>query len=95
MKGSTKVLFNGNQCLTPFKKPTEGRNLVTFDSEHVLASGFCWRESIEAIAGKAYLLYQAQGAGHVVAFADDPNFRAMCPEAQRLFLNAVLFGPGH
>jgi hypothetical protein len=41
------------------------------------------------------VVYQSLGAGHVIGFADDPNFRAMCPETQRLFLNAVLFGPGH
>ena len=32
---------------------------------------------------------------HVVAFTDDPNFRAMYPGLQRLFINAALFGPGH
>jgi hypothetical protein len=31
----------------------------------------------------------------VVAFTDDPNFRAMYPATQRLFVNAVLFGPGY
>ena len=35
------------------------------------------------------------GQGHVIAFADDPNFRTMYPAAQRLFFNAVFFGPGH
>ncbi len=30
-----------------------------------------------------------------MAFADDPNYRAMYPALQRLFINAVLFGPGH
>jgi hypothetical protein len=41
------------------------------------------------------LAYQAKGSGHIIAFADDPNYRAMYPALQRLFVNSVLFGPGH
>ena len=33
--------------------------------------------------------------GHVVGFTGDPNFRAMYPALQRLFINAVMFSPGH
>jgi hypothetical protein len=47
------------------------------------------------MAGKPLVLYQSLGEGHIVAFADDPNYRAMTPPIQRFFLNAVFFGPGH
>jgi hypothetical protein len=30
-----------------------------------------------------------------VAFVYDPNFRALYPVIQRLFVNAVMFSPGH
>jgi hypothetical protein len=33
------------------------------------------------------------GAGHVVAFAEDPNYRAFSEATELLFLNAVLLGP--
>ena len=58
------------------------------------SSGFCWPQTLELMAGKPLVLYQSLGKGHVVAFADDPNYRAMTPTTQRFFLNAVFFGPG-
>jgi hypothetical protein len=89
------VLFNGNMILTPLRLSI-GRNLVTFGGEKgLLTSGYCWPNTLKLIAGKPYLVHQALGKGQVIGFADNPNFRAMCPETQRLFLNAVLFGPGH
>jgi hypothetical protein len=87
--------MNGNLILSPLKL-AEGRNLVTFEAaDKLLASGFCWPETIKQLAGKPYVLYQSSGEGHMIAFTDDPNFRAMCPAVQRLFLNAMLLGPGH
>ena len=80
--------------LTPLK-PTDGRNLVSFASRDLLVSGFCWPGTLELMAGKPLVLYQFMGRGHVIAFADDPNFRAMTPTSQRFFLNSVFFGPGH
>jgi hypothetical protein len=95
MNRTTDILMNGNLVLAPLKA-TDGRNLVTFvSSGNLLTSGFCWPDTLKQIAGKPYVLYQSLGDGHVIGFTDDPNFRAMCPETQRLFLNAVLLGPGH
>ena len=34
-------------------------------------------------------------SGYIFAFTDDPNYRAMYPGVQRLFINAVLLGLGH
>ena len=45
------------------------------------------------LANKAYLMYQSRGRGHVVAFAEDPNFRAFMDGLNLLFFNAVFFGP--
>ena len=62
------------------------------DLDEPVAEGpFAARHGIET----PYLLYEPLGTGHIVAFTDDPNYRAMYPATQRLFLNAVLFGPGH
>jgi hypothetical protein len=88
------VMFTGNTILAPLKLPA-GRNLVTFsEGKGRLTSGYCWPDTLELLAGKPYLCRQALGGGQVVAFADDPNFRAAVPQTQRLFINAVLFGPG-
>ena len=46
------------------------------------------------LAHKAYLMHQPVGSGQLVAFAEDPNYRAYAEASQLLFLNAVLLGPG-
>lgn len=89
------LFFNGRTILEPLK-PAAGRNLVSFSgAADSLLSGFCWPETIEKIRGKPYMLYQKLGSGHIIAFADDPNFRAMYRLQQRLFFNGVFFSPGH
>ena len=89
------VFCAGNMILAP-PPAGKGRSVVTFTArETVLSSGFCWPETLQLIAQSSYLVYQPLGKGHVVAFADDPNYRAMYPSLQRLFVNAVLFAPGH
>jgi hypothetical protein len=92
--GEVYPLINTDLILTSLK-PTDGRNLVNFAARDLLVSGFCWPGTLELMAGKPFVLYQAMGKGHVISFADDPNFRAMTPSTQRFFLNAVFFGPGH
>jgi hypothetical protein len=89
------VFYRGNLILTP-PEAAKGRSLVTFAAQHdLLTSGFCWPETLGVIAETPYLIHQPSGSGHVVAFTDDPNFRAMYPATQRLFVNAVLFGPSY
>ena len=92
--GEIFPLTTTDLILTPLK-PTDGRNLVSFAARDLLVSGFCWPGTLDLMAGKPLVLYQFMGRGHVIAFADDPNFRAMTPTSQRFFLNAVFFGPGH
>ncbi len=87
-------LINTSLILAPLK-PIDGRNLVNFASAEPLLSGFCWPQTLELMAGKPLVLYQSLGSGHVIAFADDPNYRGMVPTTQRFFLNAVFLGPGH
>jgi hypothetical protein len=92
---TTDVFYTGSLILKPLL-PTAGRNLVTFaEKEKLLTSGFCWPNTLELIAETPYVTYQSLGKGHIIAFTDDPNYRAMYPGIQRLFINAVLFGPGH
>jgi hypothetical protein len=89
------VFYTGDLILKPLL-PTKGRNIVTFATQDkLLTSGFCWPKTLELLAQTPYVTHQRQGSGHIVAFTDDPNYRAMYPSVQRLFINAVLFGPGH
>jgi hypothetical protein len=89
------VFYTGNILLPP-PAPAKGRSIATFlPAKEVTTSGFCWPQTVELLADSSYLLYEPLDKGHVIAFADDPNYRAMYPATQRLFVNAVLFGPGH
>jgi hypothetical protein len=44
---------------------------------------------------KAFLIHQPMGQGHIIAFAEDPNFRAYAEATQFLFINAVLLGAAY
>ena len=54
-----------------------------------------WEDARKQIANKAYLIHQQHGRGHVVAFAEDPNYRAFMDGLNLLFMNAIFFGPAH
>jgi hypothetical protein len=88
------LYFSGNRIFTPMKGLT-GKNLVTFaDAKGLVVSGYSWPETLALLPGRASVLYHSLGRGHMVAFADDPNYRAFSPPLQRFFFNAVFFGPG-
>ncbi len=89
------IFYTGNLVLSPTKE-TAGRSLVTFEKQdQLLTSGFCWPESLALLAETPYVVHRSVGRGNVVAFTDDPNFRAMYPSLQRLFINAAMFGAAH
>ena len=75
---------------------TDGTNVALYAPEDELVlSGFVWPDSAATFAGNAYLMHQPHGSGHVVAFSEEPNFRAYTDGLNLLFLNAVFFGPAH
>lgn len=90
----TVLYFSGNRLFTPLKGAA-GKNLVAFADTKSVVSGYCWPQTLQMLPGKPYVLYQALGRGHIVAFADDPNYRAFSPALQRFFFNAVFFGSAH
>ncbi len=95
--GETARLFAfGWQVYSPLKRD-KGRNIAVFDSaDKLLVSGHTWKgPSVRQLAFKPLMMYSRAGNGHVVAFTEDPNFRAIIDSANRLLLNAVLLGPAH
>jgi hypothetical protein len=68
---------------------------VYASKDRLAASGLVWDEARDQLARKAYLIYQPMGDGHIVAFAEDPNFRAFTEATELLFINAVLLGPAY
>ncbi|MHC4120892.1 MAG: M14 family metallopeptidase, partial [Planctomycetota bacterium] len=57
-------------------------------------SGLLWPEARQRIANTAFTTVESVGRGQIILFATDPTYRMWLPGAQRLFLNAVLLGPG-
>ena len=93
--GGANVVVDSRNIFTPLKLD-KGRNVGLYQPEgELLLSGFTWEESRRQLGSKAYLMYQPHGRGHVVAFAEDPNYRAFCDGLNLLFLNGIFFGPGH
>ena len=56
--------------------------------------GLLWPEAAHRVANAAYATTERVGRGQVVLFASPPTFRGAAMGKTRLFLNAVVFGPG-
>ena len=90
--GEIQALVEGTRVFSPIKLD-RGRNVGVYAKrDSLLASGFAWRDSLELIHQKAFLIHQPMGQGHIIAFAEDPNYRAYAEATEFLFINAVLFG---
>jgi hypothetical protein len=93
--GELQVLVEGTRVFMPIKLD-RGRNVGIYaGKDRLQASGLVWSEAAKQLPNKAYLLHQPLGQGHVIAFAEDPNYRAYAEATQFLFLNAVLFGAAY
>jgi len=64
------------------------------DKNELRLSGLLWPEAEERIADTAYATVESVGRGQLILFATDPTYRMWLPGMQRLFLNAILLGPG-
>ncbi|HSM06690.1 MAG TPA: M14 family zinc carboxypeptidase [Longimicrobiales bacterium] len=92
--GRVGALVEGSRVFTPLTLD-EGVNVGRYAGvDELVASGIAWEESRPQLAHKAFLMHQPVGSGQLVAFAEDPNYRAYAEAAQLLLLNAVLLGPG-
>ena len=87
------VLVESRRIFTPIALD-KGTNVGVYaKKEKLKMSGLVWDEAQTALAQKAYLIHQQSGAGHVIAFAEEPNYRAYTEGTMLLFANAVLLGP--
>jgi hypothetical protein len=92
--GEMGVLVEGSRVFTPVTLD-EGTNVGRYaELEGLVLSGTVWEEARPQLANKAFLMHQSMGRGQLVAFAEDPNYRAYTEGTQLLFVNAVLLGAG-
>ena len=92
--GDIGVLVSGSRVFQPITLDA-GTNVGRYaEQDSLVLSGVAWEEARSQLANKAFLIHQPVGRGQIVAFAEDPNYRAYTEATQLLFMNAVLLGPG-
>lgn len=92
--GEIGVLVEGSRIFSPLTL-NDGRNVGRYgELDDLVLSGIVWEESRPQLASKSFLMHEGFGAGQIIAFAEDPNYRAYAEATQLLFMNAVLLGPG-
>ncbi len=94
MDGEVGTFAESARVFTPITLD-RGTNVGRYaDLDSLVLSGTVWEEARPQLANKAYLIHQPVGRGQIVAFAEDPNYRAYTEATMLLFMNAVLLGPG-
>ena len=94
MDGEIGVFAERSLVLSPITLD-KGKNIGRFAPlEDLVMSGVVWDDVRPQLANKAFLVYQPEGRGQLVAFTEDPNYRAYAESTMLLFMNAVLLGPG-
>jgi hypothetical protein len=86
------VLMEGDAFFRPSK---EGANVISFDRDRALSvAGFTWPGNTEELLrGTSYVIDEPRGGGHVILFAEDPNFRYLWRTTAQFFLNSILLAP--
>ena len=93
--GEIQTMIEGDRVFAPLKL-NSGRNVGIYGTkDKLIASGLIWPENQDLLVQKSYLMHQPFGQGHVIAFAEDANYRGFAEATMLLFINAVLLGPGY
>ena len=90
-ESETLPVFRNN---TVFLEPSKNAysTPVVYDKKPLL-SGYVSPENLDLLSGSASVVVRSSGRGRVVLIAEDPNFRAFWYSTNRVFLNALFFGP--
>lgn len=84
------IYRNGLTLLQPSRNPYATPAQYT---ARPLAAGYLHPATATRIANTAAVLVGQEGTGRVILFADNPNFRGYWYGTNKLFLNALFFGP--
>ncbi|HEY0874695.1 MAG TPA: M14 family zinc carboxypeptidase [Vicinamibacterales bacterium] len=95
LDGDIQVIVEGSRVFAPIKLDAGVNVGVYAPIEKLVASGHVWKEALPLLASRSYLMHQTSGRGHIIGFAEDPNYRAYAEATQLLFINAVLLGVAH
>jgi hypothetical protein len=64
------------------------------DANNLRMSGLLWPEAQKRWASTAYVTRERKGGGQIILFATDPNMRAYFYGTRKMFVTAILYGPG-
>lgn len=92
MKKSVPAMTGGSFAFLAGKPVTTTARFAEQDSLRL--SGLLWPEARERWAQTAYLTHESKGKGQIILFAQNPNLRGYFYGTRKMFINAVLFGPG-
>ncbi len=92
MGKSVPVMFNGSRALMAKKPIVTSARLDTYNNLRI--SGLLWNEARERLAETAYATHESKGKGQLILFPQHPNMRAYFFGSRKLFINAILYGPG-
>jgi hypothetical protein len=84
------VYRNGLTFLQPSKNPYT--NIAVYTA-NPLIGGYLHKSQKKRVANSAAVLLNPEGQGRIILFADNPNFRGIWYGTNKLFLNALFFGP--
>lgn len=87
---SVSIYRNGTTFLQPSKNPY---TTVAKYKASPLIGGYLHKSSIKKVANSAAVLISGEGQGKVIMFSDNPNFRGIWYGTNKMFLNALFFGP--
>ncbi|MDP2958200.1 MAG: hypothetical protein Q8N53_17365, partial [Longimicrobiales bacterium] len=92
--GDIGVMVEGSRIFSPITLD-RGQNVGRYaEGDDLVLSGIVWDAAQPQLSNKAFLIHQPVGQGQLIAFAEDPNYRAYAEATELLFMNAVLLGPG-
>jgi hypothetical protein len=95
LDGEIQAVYEGARVFAPLKLDAGVNVGVYAPADKLVAAGLVWQEAQPLLAGRSFLMHQPMGRGHVIAFAEEPNYRAYAEATQLLFINAVLLGVAH
>lgn len=95
VKSEVIGVVTGNQIITPIKLD-KGKNVAWFKgSDELLASGYLWQENRQQLAYKPFLIHQPTGKGMVIAYTQEPTFRAYMDGLQVMLTNSLFRSVAH
>lgn len=92
MKEWVPVMMRSSSAYLAKKPVTTTARLAAENNLRI--SGLLWPEGRSRIAETSFLTHESKGKGQIILFTQHPNMRAYFYGTRKMFINALLYGPG-